>query len=77
MIVEYSDSLEIKKCNDVSMGIDIISQFLPDNTSIDKLDITYQGSKEYVDSFEKRMKESQVTVKAPRIAQAQRPKFKM
>ncbi|WP_415407979.1 hypothetical protein ACLHDG_05450 [Sulfurovum sp. CS9] len=77
VIVDYPGSLEIKKCNDVSMGIDVISQFLPDNTSIDKLDITYQGSKEYVDNFEKRMKESQVAVKTQRKAQAQRPKFKM
>ena len=77
IIVDYPDSLEIKKCNDISMGIDVISQFLPENISIDKLDITYQGSKEYVDSFEKRMRESQVAVKAPKKSQVQRPKFKM
>jgi hypothetical protein len=77
VIVDYPCSLEIKKCNDVSKGIDVISQFLPENISIDKLDIIYQGFEEYVDSFEKRMKENQVTVKAPKKSQVQRPKFKM
>ena len=77
IIVDYPDTLEIKKCNDVSKGIDVISRFFPKNIPITKLDITYHGSKEYVDSFEKRMKESQVAVKAPKKSQVQRPKFKM
>lgn len=77
VIVDYPDSLEIKKCNDVSLGIDLIRRFLPENISIEKLDITYEGSKDYINDFEKKMKENVSSKKVPKKYEEQRVGFKL
>lgn len=76
VIVDYPDSLEIKKCNNLSKGIDSIIKFLPANSSVDDLDITVHGSNEYVNLFNKKMEN---TDRAKRLKKHQvlKPKFKI
>jgi len=69
-IVDYSDRLEIKKCNDMEKGLETILRFLPKNLNFEESGIVLKGSSEYVTGLKKIMKGDTPTIKTQKSSQA-------